>query len=379
MKPGCAITRFWLVVGAAVVSVPNPVVQAAPSPSREPVPEYAPVAAVLLSADLFEADYHAPELLQAITWAGAEALIALPGPGDGRKLTARLRQSGVSEAALAHTRIVSLPHGNIWMRDYGPLPVFDAQRGLLFLDFRYSDPSSRANDGFPQVAAKALGLPVERVDVELDGGNFLTSGDFCFTSAADLPITRNSNPGAEALPKFGRRLGCRTTVVIRNPPHAHLDMWAKIVDDHTVLVNELDDATLAAAGGQLGQVPDDLKELRDALNSKAEELSRYLKVKRLPMPLPYRGAFRTFANALLVNGHAIVPSYARYGWNYDDYPDAALEQDYEARVRRVYESAGYQVRFINADALVYNGGAFRCVTSPVPETHQSRPKAVKGI
>ena len=355
---------------------------AAAHPSRHPLPEYAPVQAVVLSADLFEADYHAPELIAAITKAGAEALVALPnGNGgaagvasaDALALAAKLRAQGVPDAVLAHTHAVPLAHGNLWMRDYGPFPVLDAARGLVFADLRYSDPASRANDEFPTVLGRFLGVPVEPVDVELDGGNFLTNGDFCFTSAADLPIRRDQFPGAEALPRYGSRLGCRRTIVVRNPPHPHLDMWAKIVDDRTVLVNELDEAALAvAAERNAGRVPDDLRSLARSLDEKARELSATLTVKRLPMPLPYRGSFRTFSNALLVNGHAILPSYAKWGWGHDEYPDAAREAFYEARARQVYEAAGYRVDFVNADALVYNGGALRCVTSPVPKIHAAK-------
>ena len=358
MKLRRATNKLWPLLGAAAV--------VSATPARHPVPEYAPVKAVLLSADLFEADYHAPELVKAIVDAGAEALVALPEGNDAAGLAAKLRAQGVPPAVLAHTRIVPLPHGNLWMRDYGPFPVRVGARGLMFADFRYSDPTSKANDEFPAAAGRFLGVPVQQVDVELDGGNFLTNGDFCFTSADDLPIRRDANPGAEALPRYGRRLGCRETVVVRNPPHPHLDMWAKIVDDRTVLVNQLDGAALRVAAQRTGQVPADLRELSDTLNRKADELSRYLKVKRLPMPLPYRGTFRTFANALLVNGHAILPSYSRWGWGRDEYPDRALEAAYEARARKVYEAAGYRVAFVNADALVYNGGALRCVTSPVP-------------
>jgi agmatine/peptidylarginine deiminase len=107
-------------------------------------------------------------------------------------------------------------------------------------------------------------------------------------------------------------------------------------------------------------------EIKARLDELAVILSAHFKVKRLPMPLPYRGVFRTYANSLLVNNTAIVPRYHRYGWNYDDYPDAALAADYESKVAAIYREFGYDTRFVNADGLIFNGGAFHCVALQIP-------------
>lgn len=84
------------------------------------------------------------------------------------------------------------------------------------------------------------------------------------------------------------------------------------------------------------------------------------------MPLPYRGAYRTFANAVLVNGTAIVPRFKHFGWKYDEYPDQKLEASYEAKTKKFYEKYGYRVSFVTADELIYNGGGFHCVTLQLP-------------
>jgi hypothetical protein len=119
-------------------------------------------------------------------------------------------------------------------------------------------------------------------------------------------------------------------------------------------------------------VPPELKQLQESLDRKAQELARYLEVVRLPMPMPYRGTFRTYANAALVNGRALVPSYRRFGWRQEEYPDAALAPYYEQRAREVYRAAGYDVQFLEADGLAFNGGAWRCVTAPIPATQKGR-------
>jgi len=337
---------------------------ARPRPTRRhPVPEYARVRAVLFSQDLFEADYNAPALLAAIVEAGAEAWIATTRSHDSAGLRHILAKAGVPERLLRRTAAVDLPHGNIWMRDYGPLMVAEkAARGprLRLLDFRYES-ALQVNDDFPLAMTKRLGIPVTSVPMFLDGGNFLSNGSTCFTSSSG-PL----NDARAVWERQRDQLGCRRIVVFFNPPHEHLDMWAKIVNRHTVLVNTLDRHTLRAVKRLYGYIPQELRELASNLDRQAAQWSRYMDVKRVPMPMPYRGAFRTFTNAVLVNGTAILPAYKRYGWNYDDYPDAALEDYYEKTAARAYAKVGYRTRFINADPMIFNGGALHCVTTQVP-------------
>ena len=347
-----------LLAGATLASV-----QAAAAIAEvRPIPEYAPTASVLISADLFAADYHAKELVEAITAAGARVLVATNLGQSWSDIAASPRAHGFSRKASAKISGLQLPHGNIWLRDYAPLISLNRSQQLLFFDLIYDDPAASANDLVPLELGRRLQVPVTQIDLKLDGGNFLSNGDVCFTSSNGSPTAKDLRVGLSIM-------GCRETVVITDPPHVHLDMWAKIVNDHQVLVNELDEQTLAVATKLYGHLPPELQALRDSLNQKAALWARYMQVIRIPMPLPYRGAFRTYTNALLLNGHAIVPSYHTFGWNYDQYPDAELAPYYARKVRQVYESVGLKVRTVNADGLIYNGGAFHCVTAQLPTSH----------
>lgn len=348
----------WLVLQpAASLALPAP-------GSYKAIPEYRPVKAMLLSEDLFNYGYEAPALLTAITEAGAEVWVATENEAGHREIDRKLATLGVPDKALKRSASLVLPHGNIWLRDYGGLPVETTGKAprLELLDLKF-DGAARAMEEFPAAVGKKLDLPVRSVPLALDGGDFLTNGDFCFTSSTDLQKPKDVQAAKDWL-------GCRELIVFADPPHAHLDMWAKIVDEHTVLVNQLDERTLAVVKSIYGTIPDDIKALAETLDAKAKEWAKYLTVVRLPMPMPFRNTFRTFANSILVNGTAIVPTYARFGWKYDEYPDRDLAPHYESTVRKIYESLKFKVRFINADGLLFNGGAFHCVTAPIP--------AVKG-
>lgn len=346
-------------------------VPAARGSPKIPVLETAPSQAVLLSEDLLDYEYNAPALIRAIRAAGAEAWIATNAPkADDKALRSRLAKEGLSTAELLGVRAVALPHGNIWLRDFGPLFAREGSQ-LAAVDLRFEDPATKASDAFPLATAKHLGWTVTSVPLSVDGGNLLATRDYCFTSGDDLSLrgsvrTGGAAPTAETLKAFQQATGCAKLIEIEDPPHAHVDMWMKVVGEDTVLVNELDDETMAAARKHYGSVPADIVALKKNLDEKARMLAKLVKVERLPMPLPYRGAFRTYANAALVNDVAITPSYERFGWNYDDYPDAAQKARYERLATAAYAKHGFAARFVRADGLTHNGGAFHCILLQIP-------------
>lgn len=351
---------------AALTSLPR----AFAAPSVETIPEYAPVQAVLISEDLFTADYHAGELMAAISDAKAEPWIVTTEPRKQAEIAHVLTKSGVKPAQLKTAAFFHASHDNLWLRDYGPIATQEHGADgnqLAFVDLKY-DSAANVNDDFPRTLGKQLGIPTSYLPVQVDGGNLLSAGDFCFTSAANMASVEENDAGPWTLAKrYGPTLGCKNVLVVRNPPHAHVDMWAKVVARDTVLVNELSADTLKLVKAQYGHIPADIDELKVRLDAGARQLSDAgIKVERLPMPLPYRGGFRTFANSILVNGTAIVPSFRRFGWGYEAYPDAALEKAYETKVKAVYGKHGFQTRFVNADGLIFNGGGFHCVLLQIP-------------
>lgn len=344
-------------------------------PTVRSVPEYAPVQSVILSEDLFNYEYRAVELATALVEAGAEVIVATPVERSAAEFERLTKKWDLPANARSQVRPLHLPHDNIWIRDYAPIPlVADAGTGpkLGLADLRV-DGSSKANDAVPVALGKLLGAPVVQVPVFLDGGNFLVAGDLCITTNVGPDETIELQAGPLALKKeHGKALGCREVLVLNDPPHPHLDMWAKVVGERKILVNEIDPATMRLATELGSDYPTNL--LRDSLDRMAAELSLHLEVVRIPMPLPYRGVFRTYTNSLLVNGLAVVPYFRKFGWGYDEYPDAAQLPGMERRVSQVYETLGFRVRLINADGMIYNGGAFHCVTSTLPKLDSKTAK-----
>jgi hypothetical protein len=327
------------------------------SPHPRPIAEFEPVRSVVISDDYFQGGYDAAGLARAVLEAGAELLVASPtGSSD---VLSRLAEAGLPPALLAGVKVVKLPHGNLWVRDYGPMFAREDGKTRL-VDFVWGG-GVEESERFPVALGSLLGRPVTGAALELDGGNLLSDGATCVTSresaAAPLPKAVSFAP-----------LGCQRLVVLDDPPHAHVDMWLKLVGPGKALVAELDETARAALRRYYGgHVPEDHVRLGARLDAMARELAPHFAVERVPMPVFYRGSYRTYANALLVNRTAIVPRYKKFGWGYDDYPDAAERESYEKAVEHRYAAHGFSVTFVDADGLIFNGGAFHCVALQIPE------------
>lgn len=332
--------------------------------------EFAPTTHVLVT-DLLLRDYDNPQLIEKIIDTGSRVLMlsALMAPGPESRQW--LKDHGLTEKQIDAIDVIQAPYDTPWVRDYGPLTVYNSSQSSgnssFFVDFVYKV-QSELDDAIPGAIAHQFNVPVIKSPMAVDGGNFLTNGDRCFMASPwrDLPEDATQRAAMIArqeqeLKMFYQSLGCGELVFFDNPPHPHIDMWAKIVSPDVVLVSELQQRTLDAIPSYDGYIPEEFIALKQNLDEQAARFAMYMKVVRIPMPLPYRGTFRNYTNALLINGKAIVPDFVKLGYNYDRYPDESLHEYYQKEVYQAYSEAGFQVDWFDADTLIYNGGAAHCV------------------
>src|SRR5690606_24587989 len=105
---------------------------------------------------------------------------------------------------------------------------------------------------------------------------------------------------------------------------------------------EVHQETLRLLEKQNGFVPMEAEELQADLDRMAAEFAKYLKVVRLPMPLPFRNTFRNYTNALLVNKTMIVPTYEAPSGGLYRYPDEALKGFYASKVATTMTALGFE-------------------------------------
>ncbi len=332
-----------------ILLVPWSLVGAPFRAESQPLPEYHNSQKVLISAELFEANYHAPELVAEIIKAGSAVLIV-----ESYKNQVSRKTLGLSQ------RIKSLvvPHRYPWLRDFGPIVVRKGGQ-KIFLDLVYPVPEDTVHEGFPRSLGAGLGVPVKQVPYQLDGGNLLVAEETCVYSQ-----TEKAQDGLRRILEL--EVGCKTQVPLVNPPHPHVDMYVKLLPGKVAVVSKIFAETRDHWQAYAGSLPEEFVDLGAKLEGVAHQLAPYFKVVRIPMPLPFRGGFRSYTNSAIVNQTVIVPSYRKFGWSEGDYPDRDLTGFYEQKVRDVYQSFGYKVSFVNSDALIYNGGSFHCVLLQIP-------------
>jgi agmatine/peptidylarginine deiminase len=171
--------------------------------------------------------------------------------------------------------------------------------------------------------------------------------------------------------------GCKNVLILPSMPYEgtqHLDLWAKFVDDRTILVSQIADEVLDLPAYS----PEDrvrAREVQSFLESRAAELqSRGFRIIRLPMPAPNFAAdgynlFRSYTNSLLLNGHVFLPRYVRPANEADsvngEYIDLPYVPAYEDSVERIHRELGFTVHWIPSDSMIAKGGAVHCTTMQI--------------
>lgn len=271
----------------------------------------------------------------------------------------------------------------VWARDWAPQGALAADGGLRLLDFNYF-PERGADDYTAQSMERLLKFDRLSVPVYNEGGNFMTNrnGDCLMTTrvtdaneAKEIPADMELD-AAEIQNYYKKAAGCKNVRILPRMPFegtGHIDMWAKFLNDDTVIVSELRDEVFALYTSEKSR--NKAQKIKKFLDERAKDIEDLgFHVARIPMPGPIfegKEVYRSYTNSLLVNKMVIVPRYrkpqeddiATYSGKYFD---QTLLNGYEKEVRALYEKYGYGFEWVNADDLIYNGGAVHCTTMQLP-------------
>lgn len=291
----------------------------------------------------------------------------------------------------------------VWARDWAPLMAKNttnsSQWGLV--DFKYYpdrmvDDASAArltqvlNENPPHLGWSTAAPQFQQlpVPVELEGGNVMCNDQHCFVSQEVLLRLeeRGETPNeAQIIADLEKYLQQEFWIVPRMPFEGtgHIDIWAKFLSPTQVIVGEISDESMdlipAEQAAAYRAVQRFLEEqatgvdsagapVPNALASVLKREAPHVEILRIPMPTPgvYRGVetFRTYTNSLFVNKTAIVPRYQRGSRAERNNRDLLNEQ--EQAVEAIYRKAGFEVKWILADNLIRDGGAWHCVSMQVP-------------
>ncbi len=310
------------------MSDPTPVYPPAARGFRMPA-EWEPHAATWLAWPVRESDW--PGKLEPIPWVYAEIVRAL-----ARHETVNLIVTDEAVAAVATTvltkagtdlgrvKLWHLPTDRSWLRDSGPIFVYDAAGRKVALDWRFNAWAKyddwKQDDLVPAFVTDQFGF--ERVEPVHNGHRVVLEGGSIDVNGAGLLLTTEEcllSKTQERNPPFGRAdyeqvfadyLGIKKTLwlnrgIVGDDTHGHIDDLARFVGPHTVVaVVESDPADENYAL---------LQENRERLEGMTDLEGEPLEVVPLPVPRPlfFAGARvpASYANFYIANGVVIVPTF----------------------------------------------------------------------
>lgn len=304
-----------------------------------PAPEFGEVERLLVVWDEDLIDYQADVLASA--WGAATLTLVHHPEDDLTSAFEALAARGVDGATVERAAMNVM---GPWVRDYGPLVVRRSGEPVHALDFRYN--GAIEDDLSTAELAGLMGatVPVTSIDLELDGGNWLSDGDGrCVSTEAFL--LNNGMSSAEGRDFAVDRLGCRDVVflsVLDGEPTGHVDMFVHLYGPGSALV------------GRVSRQEDALN--AELLDDAAIRLrNRGFSVRRVEMPRHDDGRWRSHLNATVVNDVVLVPVYR---------DDRRVEDGALSEFQHVYPER--MVRPVEASWVIQREGAVHCTTFTLP-------------
>jgi agmatine/peptidylarginine deiminase len=260
-------------------------------------------------------------------------------------------QSTSDFRAWSKTRCVGLSEVKLntpWIRDYGPLQVFDGS-AVTWLDYAYY-PDRRLDDRLPGGLGDLFQVPVQSEVPHVDGGGLVSNGrGLCAmtdTSLADAGMHLQTRAEIE---RFVAEMGCNGLAVLPSLPEeqtGHADVIAQFLAPDVVAVADMNgDGEAAAQNAEL------LDLAVGALRRTASALGQELHVVRVPMHAS-GAVFYSYLNVVRVRDLLFVPDYSEV--------DATLQADAHQRLHDALP--GVSLVPVPADTMVSLGGAIHCIT-----------------
>ena len=332
----------------------------------------------------------------------------------------RFRREGVPDG---HVTIHRAPHGDIWMRDMGPIFLRGDQGGLRVVDFGFNmwgyespdSPNSRLEEGVDRQVAELLGLEVVKSTLISEGGSREFNGKGVMLAVEAVERQRNPGWTLEAMEEeFQRTLGVAKVLWLaegmaedeltfrgRLPggvytvitTGGHVDEFARFADPETILLAEITEEErrtdpIAAISHER------LEESFRRLSAATDQDGNPFRIVRVPapdslfetmragdgvfdyiQPLEYEDgstiapddeitvvAAASYLNFQVTNGLVLAQKYWKPGM-----PESLREKDERALaiLREVFP--GREVLPLDAMAVNLGGGGVHCILQQEPE------------
>ncbi|HMG16687.1 MAG TPA: agmatine deiminase family protein, partial [Saprospiraceae bacterium] len=267
----------------------------------------------------------------------------------------------------SNVEFVTGTYNTVWLRDYGPNPVYlKGVDSLALVDWIYNRPRP-LDDKIPDLIGSYMNLPVFSTsaapyDLVNTGGNYMSDG--MGTAFASKLVLDENGPNnkygfsnlseTEVDSMMYKFMGIKKYILMETLPYDgihHIDMHMKLLDEKTLIVGKYPDGT--ADGPQIEA------NIQYVLSNFQTTFGTPFRVIRVTMPpdvsgyYPDQGGdYRTFANALILNKSVLLPIY---------------EAKYDTTAVNIWQNAmpGYKIRTIDCNSMISASGAIHCITHEI--------------
>lgn len=269
---------------------------------------------------------------------------------------------------------IELPTDDIWIRDSGPITVFDKQSKPVLLDFTFNGWGGKFNaerdNELPRLLheQRFTEAGYQRAEVVLEGGAIESDGQGAMmttTNCLFAPGRNGWDDPEKADLVLQQYFGRKTDIfwltdgeLIGDDTDGHVDTLARFLDERTIAYVRTEDKKDPQFEG--------LKEMWEDLRFVTTPHGKPYKLLPLPMPPAVYAADGhrlplTYANFLISNGTIFVPTY--FDGEAADHPGKASD----AAALAVFEKHGkYKVVAVDCRALIEQHGSLHCATMHVP-------------
>jgi agmatine deiminase len=283
---------------------------------------------------------------------------AVADSGQAVRLVVRdaANEMGARELVSGAVTLERHAYGDIWLRDSGPLVIFDEQGRRFARRFGFNGWGGKYEmDGDQEIGgtmAEAAGLRTDKMDWILEGGAIDTDGTGLVVTTEQCLLNPNRNPSlskADIEARLREQLGFDRILwlgdgLLGDHTDGHVDNLARFVAPGTLAI-------------PVPSGPDDPNAAVYA-DAKARALAFGLEVREVPSPgrLDEAGIVEpaSYMNFAVCNNVVVVPTYGSYR---DDEAVAAIGALFPGRA-----TVG-----IASQAVLTGGGSFHCSSQHVPK------------
>nr|WP_319400959.1 agmatine deiminase family protein [uncultured Carboxylicivirga sp.] len=281
---------------------------------------------------------------------------------------------------------VGLPDANhnvtIWLRDTGPLSVYNNQVGQLHMGNWFDDQAARwfANEvTLPLVNLREPGIDDIRFNYT-DGGNFLTDGlGNLFVDKNGMYPHYTCDEELNAVNQIFKDSCGITNIQIAGTIDIHTDYYLKLVNEETFVLAAIPESNFTTIRTEIDEndryrtiALKEVKARLEALTAPTGRKYKVIEIVNAPtidffnvlennqiFEANTSTALLTYTNSLIINKTVLVPQY-----NIQGYYDA---ESFDAAAIATYQKLmpGYRVVGINAWGAASLSGAIHCLTHDV--------------